>query len=58
MALSVRDLASMMGSNEETVGRLLDRYEREGLVRRQGESWVIPDQGALLRALEIASAQP
>jgi len=58
MALSVRDLASMMGSNEETVGRLLDRYEREGLVRRLGESWVIPDQGALLRALELASAQP
>ena len=58
MPLSLRDLASMVGANEETVGRLLDRYEREGLVRRQGESWVIPDQGALLRALEIASAQP
>jgi CRP/FNR family transcriptional regulator, cyclic AMP receptor protein len=58
MPLSLRDLASMVGANEETVGRLLDRYEREGLVRRQGESWVIPDQGALLRALEQASAQP
>ena len=58
MPLSLRDLASMVGANEETVGRLLDRYEREGLVRRLGESWVIPDQGALLRALEQASAQP
>jgi CRP/FNR family transcriptional regulator, cyclic AMP receptor protein len=57
MPLSVRDLASMMGSNAETVGRLLERYESEGLLRRQGESWVIPDQGALIRALESASAQ-
>jgi CRP-like cAMP-binding protein len=58
MSLTIRDLSSMVGSNTETVTRLLDRYEREGLVRRQGESWLIPDQGALLRALEQASAQP
>jgi hypothetical protein len=47
----------MAGSNTETVGRLLDRYESEGLVRRQGPNWLIPDQGALTRALEYASAE-
>lgn len=57
MPLSVRELSSMVGSNTETVGRLLDRYESEGLVRRQGPNWVIPDQGALTRALEYASAE-
>ena len=57
MPLSVRDLSSMVGSNTETVGRLLDRYESEGLVRRQDENWVIPDQGALTRALEYACAE-
>ena len=57
MPLTVRDLSSMVGSNTETVGRLLDRYESEGLVRRQDENWVIPDQGALTRALEYASAE-
>jgi NAD(P)-dependent dehydrogenase (short-subunit alcohol dehydrogenase family) len=57
MPLTVRDLSSMVGSNTETVGRLLDRYESEGLVRRQGSSWLIPDQGALTRALEYASAE-
>ena len=57
MPLTVRDLSSMVGSNTETVGRLLDRYEREGLVRREDENWVIPDQGALTRALEYASAE-
>ncbi|HUG52313.1 MAG TPA: Crp/Fnr family transcriptional regulator [Vicinamibacteria bacterium] len=57
MPLSVRDLSSMVGSNTETVGRLLDRYESDGLVRRQGPNWVIPDQGALTRALEYAAAE-
>jgi len=57
MPLSLRDLASMVGANEETVGRLLDRYESEGLVRREDQDWVIPDQGALTRALEYASAE-
>jgi CRP/FNR family cyclic AMP-dependent transcriptional regulator len=57
MPLSVRDLSSMVGSNAETVGRVLDRYESEGLVRRQDESWLIPDQGALTRALEHSSTE-
>ena len=50
-------ISSMVGSNTETVGRLLDRYESEGLVRRDGENWLIPDQGALTRALEYAAAE-
>ncbi len=57
MPLTVRDLSSMVGSNTETVARLLDRYESDGLVRRQGPNWVVPDQGALNRALEYASAE-
>jgi CRP/FNR family transcriptional regulator, cyclic AMP receptor protein len=57
MPLSVRELSSMVGSNTETVGRLLDRYESDGLVRRQGPNWLVPDQGALNRALEYASAE-
>lgn len=57
MPLSVRDLSSMVGSNTETVGRLLDRYERDGLVRRKGPNWVIPDKGALTSALEYTSTE-
>jgi len=57
MPLTVRDLSSMVGSNTETVGRLLDRYETEGLVKRDGPNWIVPDQGALNRALEYAGAE-
>jgi CRP/FNR family transcriptional regulator, cyclic AMP receptor protein len=57
MPLSVREMSSMVGSNTETVGLLLDHYERDGLVRRQGSSWIIPDQGALTRALEYTSGE-
>jgi len=57
MPLTVRDLSSMVGSNTETVGRLLDRYESEGLVKRDGPNWIVPDQGALNRALEYAGAE-
>jgi CRP-like cAMP-binding protein len=54
LPLSVRELASMVGSNPETVGRLLDRYESEGLLKRAGNEWVVPDKKALTRALEFA----
>jgi CRP/FNR family cyclic AMP-dependent transcriptional regulator len=57
MPLTVSELSSMVGANTETVGRLLDRYESDGLVRRMGPSWVVPDKGALTRALEYASAE-
>lgn len=57
MPLSVRELSSMVGSNAETVSRLLDRYESEGLVRRQGPNWIVPDKDALKRALEYTSGE-
>lgn len=57
MPLSVREMSSMVGANTETVGRLLDRYESDGLVQRQGPNWVIPDRGALTRALEYTPAE-
>lgn len=53
--LTVRDLSSLVGSNPDTVGRLLDRYETDGLVRRDGRSWIVPDPRALTRALEYAA---
>jgi len=56
--LSVRELASMVGSNSETVSRLVETYERDGLARRDGETWVVPDRRALARALEYASTEP
>lgn len=54
MPLSFPELASMVGSNRETVVRLLDRYQAEGLVRRDGATWVVPDPKALARVLEYA----
>ena len=57
MPLSVRELSSMVGANTETVRRLLDRYESDGLVRRQGANWVVPDRGALARALEYSPSE-
>jgi CRP/FNR family transcriptional regulator, cyclic AMP receptor protein len=57
MPLSMLDLASMVGSNSETVGRLLDRFETEGLVKREGGSWVVPDPKGLTRALEYTAQQ-
>lgn len=55
--LSPADLASMVGSNVDTVGRLLDRYETDGLLKRVGGTWVVPDRAALARALEYTAQQ-
>jgi CRP-like cAMP-binding protein len=55
LPLTVRELSSMVGSNPETVGRLLDRYETDGLVKRDGSTWIVPDPKALTRALEYAA---
>jgi CRP-like cAMP-binding protein len=56
--LSVGELAAMVGSNPETVSRLIEAYERDGLVRRDGGTWVVPERRALARALEYAAAAP
>ena len=52
--LSAKDLASMVGSNTDVVGRLLDSYESDGLLKRDRASWTVPDVKALTRALEYA----
>jgi CRP-like cAMP-binding protein len=57
MQLSASDLASMIGSNTDTVGRLLDRYENDGLLRRDGGHWVVPDPKAISRTLEYTAQQ-
>lgn len=57
MQLSASDLASMIGSNTDTVGRLLDRYENDGLLRRDGGQWVVPDPKAISRTLEYTAQQ-
>jgi CRP-like cAMP-binding protein len=54
MPLLVKDLASMLGSHPGIVGRLLDGYETDGLLKRDGNSWTIPDLKALNRAVEYA----
>src|SRR5688572_548520 len=41
MPLSASDLASMVGSNVETVNRLLEQYQNEGLIKRVGANWVV-----------------
>jgi CRP-like cAMP-binding protein len=53
--LSLRDLASIVGSNTETVGRLLNRFETDGLVKRDGASWIVPDPKALTLTLEYTA---
>jgi CRP/FNR family transcriptional regulator, cyclic AMP receptor protein len=55
--LSAGELASMVGSNRETVSRMIETYERDGLVRREGQTWIVPDRQALARALEYASTE-
>lgn len=57
MPLSASDLASMVGSNSETVGRLLDRFETDGLVKRDGGNLVVPDPKALTKVLEYTAQQ-
>ena len=57
MQLSASDLASMIGSNTDTVGRLLDRYQNDGLIKQAGGYWVVPDPNALTRTLEYTAQQ-
>ncbi|MBK5256827.1 MAG: Crp/Fnr family transcriptional regulator [Vicinamibacteria bacterium] len=55
MQMSVKDMASLVGSNAEIVGRLLDGFESDGLIKRDRASWIVPDPKALNRALEYAA---
>jgi CRP-like cAMP-binding protein len=46
------ELASMIGGARQTVNRLLGELVAAGLVRLEGETLVVPDVDALLRAGE------
>ncbi len=50
--VSARDLSQMIGSNPETVSRQLETLERDGLLRRDGAHWSVPDRKAFARAFE------
>jgi CRP/FNR family transcriptional regulator, cyclic AMP receptor protein len=57
MQLSASDLASMIGSNTDTVGRLLERYENDGLIKRAGTDWTVPDPATLTKTIEYTAQQ-
>ena len=56
-ALSAGDFAGMIGSNSDTVSRLLDQFETDGLIKRSGGQWIVPDPKELTRALEYVAQQ-
>ena len=55
--LSVNDFAGMVGANVDTVNRLLDQFETDGLIKRSGGQWIVPDPPRLTRALEYVAQQ-
>jgi len=57
ISLSAIDLASMVGATPDSVGRLLERFENEGLIKRSGSHWIVPDPNGLTRTLEYVAQQ-
>jgi CRP/FNR family cyclic AMP-dependent transcriptional regulator len=56
LKLDVKDLTAMVGSNRETVSRLLHQYQDEGLIRLEAKGRiVIPSRTALERAVKYSS---
>jgi CRP/FNR family cyclic AMP-dependent transcriptional regulator len=56
LKLDVGDLTAMVGSNRETVSRLLHQYQEEGLVRLEKKGQIfIPNLKGLARAVEYSS---
>lgn len=53
--LTSRDLASMVGSNRESVSRLLEQFQTDGLLSLEKNAIRVPDMKRLGRALEYAS---
>ena len=47
----------MVGSNSETVGLVLNRLENDGLLKRNGSNWVVPNPKTLAAALEYTAQQ-
>lgn len=57
MSLSVTDLSSMVGAAPDVVGKLLERFESDGLIKRSGAHWIVPDPAGLTRTLEYVAQQ-
>src|SRR5262245_7800267 len=57
MPLSAVDLAAMIGTTPDAVGRLLERYQTEGLIKQAGPHWVVTDPKALTKTLEYVAQQ-
>jgi CRP-like cAMP-binding protein len=57
MSFTVTDLASMIGATADVTGRLLERFENDGLIKRSGTHWTVPDPGGLTRTLEYVAQQ-
>jgi CRP/FNR family cyclic AMP-dependent transcriptional regulator len=57
MSLSPLDLASMVGTSTESIAHLLGRYESDGLLKRAGNNWIVPDPQALTKIIEYAAQQ-
>jgi len=57
MPLTTRDLASMIGASTDTVSRLLDRYETDGLIKRAGDHCIVRDPKSLTRTIEYTAQQ-
>jgi CRP/FNR family transcriptional regulator len=55
--LTPADISSIVGASPDTVARLLDRFENDGIVKRVGAHWVVPDRNALTRTLEYVTQQ-
>jgi len=56
LKVSLRDLSAMVGANTQEVGRLLHRYQDDGLIElgKDGQL-IVRDRRALARAVEYAS---
>lgn len=57
ISLTPLDLASMVGATPDSVGRLLERFENDGLIKRSGAHWIVPDPNGLTRTLEYVAQQ-
>ena len=56
-AFGVNDLASMVGAAPDVVGRLLERFESDGLIKKSGAHLIVPDPSGLTRTLEYVAQQ-
>src|SRR5947209_299614 len=50
------EIAQMLGTSRETVSRTLRRFKSAGFIEVRGSTWLVLDQGALIRAAGTQSA--